>query len=69
MKMVRDKSHLEQIERWAKYVRENPSEWKKKLKPFLDGQIIMARRFYKKLSESAEGREKIKLLKKMRIER
>ena len=60
---IRDKSHDEQIERWAKFVRENPSEWKKHLKPFLDSQIIMANRFYKKLSETEEGRAKIKILR------
>ncbi|MEK6873672.1 MAG: hypothetical protein AABW91_02410 [Nanoarchaeota archaeon] len=55
--------HKDQIERWANYVRDNPQEWKAKLKPFLDAQIIMARRFYNKLAETPEGREKIKLLK------
>ena len=59
---MRDKSHEEQIERWAKFVRENPEEWKKHLKPFLDAQIIMANRFYSKLAESEEGKEKIKKL-------
>ena len=59
---MRDKSHEEQIERWAKFVRENPKEWKKHLKPFLDAQIIMANRFYSKLAESEEGKEKIKKL-------
>ncbi|OIO40971.1 hypothetical protein COU56_02010 [Candidatus Pacearchaeota archaeon CG10_big_fil_rev_8_21_14_0_10_31_9] len=57
------KEHKEQIERWANYVRDNPQEWKAKLKPFIDGQIIMARRFYNKLAETSEGREKIKLIK------
>ena len=56
---MRDKSHDEQIERWANYVREHPTEWKKHLKPFLDAQIIMARRFYNKLAETEEGRKKI----------
>ncbi|MEM3112917.1 MAG: hypothetical protein QXH60_03005 [Candidatus Pacearchaeota archaeon] len=55
--------HKEQIIRWANFVRENPEEWKKHLKPFLDAQIIIAQRFYKNLSKSEEGREKIKLLK------
>jgi len=50
---------MEQVERWAKYVKEHPEEWKKKLKPFLDSQIIIANRFYKKLSETEEGRKKI----------
>jgi len=55
---MRDKSHGEQVERWAEYVKHN-SDWKIKLKGFLDAQIIMARRFYKKLGETEEGRKKI----------
>ncbi len=61
---MREKSHTEQVKRWAEYVKNNP-DWKKQLKPFLDSQIIMARRFYKKLSQTPKGREKIKLLKKI----
>ncbi|MFA6023192.1 MAG: hypothetical protein WC781_03830 [Candidatus Pacearchaeota archaeon] len=57
--------HEEQIERWANYVRENPDKWKKQLKPFLDAQIIMARRAYAKLAETQEGREKIKMIKRV----
>ena len=57
--------HKEQIERWARYVKENPTEWKKHLKPFIDSQIIIANRFYKKLAETEEGKQKIKLLKKI----
>ena len=59
---MRDKTHAEQVERWAEYCRANPNKWKAKLKPFLDAQIIMARRFYKKLAETQEGRDKIKIL-------
>lgn len=62
----RDKSHSEQIERWAKYVLEN-SNWKEKLKPFLDGQIIMARWAYQKLSETEEGRIKLNKLRELKI--
>ena len=47
---MRDKSHEEQVERWARFVKNNP-DWKKYLKKFLDAQIIMARRAYEKLSE------------------
>lgn len=43
----RDKSHEEELVRWAEYVRENPDKWKEKLKPFLDSQIIIAKRFRK----------------------
>lgn len=65
MSYKRDKSHDEQIKRWADYVREHPHEWKKHLKPFLDAQIIIARRFYKKLAESEGGMEKIEVLKQI----
>ena len=63
---MRDKTHLEQIERWAEYVRTNP-DWKKKHTEFIDAQFEMSNRFYKKLAETPEGREKIKKLKEMRI--
>jgi len=61
--MLRDKTHEEQIERWAEYVKKHPKEWKKKLKPFLDSQIIIARRFYKRLASTENGKKKIELLK------
>ncbi len=61
----RDKSHEEQIERWAKYVKNN-KDWKLKLKDFLDAQIIIANRVYKKLSETEEGRRKIAELREIR---
>ncbi len=63
---MRDKSHDEQIERWADYVRNNP-DWKKKHKKFIDGQIIMANRFYKKLAETAEGKAIIQELRAAKI--
>ena len=55
---MRDKSHDEQIERWAEYVKNNKN-WKIKHKEFLDAQIIIARRVYKKLEKSEEGKKKI----------
>jgi hypothetical protein len=60
---MRDKSHTEEIERWASFVRENPGKWKAKVKPFLDSQILISRRFYKKLLETEEGRKKFKELR------
>ena len=62
---MRDKTHDEQVERWARYVKDNPDKWKSQLKPFIDGQIIMARRFYYKLAETSEGMKKIKLLRNL----
>jgi hypothetical protein len=63
---MRDKTHMEHVERWARYVKDNPDKWKSKLKPFIDSQIIMARRFYCKLAQTKEGREKIKRLREIR---
>ena len=60
---MRDKCHDEQVERWAEFVRDNPDKWKAKLKPFLDSQIIIARRFYKKLMMTEGGEEKVKELR------
>ena len=63
---MRDKTHIEQIERWANYVKQNPDRWKSKLKPFLDSQIIIARRFYKKLAETTDGRIKLEKIKRLK---
>jgi len=62
---MRDKSHEEQIKRWAEYVKNNPN-WKLKFRPFLDSQIIIARKIYKKLSMTPRGKEKIKLLRNIK---
>ena len=60
--MDRCETHGEQIERWARFVKENPTKWKSKIRPFLDGQILMSRRFYKRLAETPNGLGKIKEL-------
>lgn len=66
--MVRDKTHSEQVKRWAEYVRDNPREkWKKELKDFLDSQMIIARRFYKRLEKSSKGREILDRLKRAKM--
>lgn len=63
--MVRDKSHDEQIERWANFVKNNPrEEWIKHIKPLIDSQIIKANEFFKELSKTEQGREKIAQLRK-----
>lgn len=62
--MARDKSHKEQIERWADFVKTHPrEEWIKHIKPFIDSQIIKANEFFKQLSKTEEGKNKIKMLK------
>lgn len=64
---MRNKSHMEQVERWARFVKTNPrSVWIKQLKPLIDSQIIKANQFYKKLEMTREGREKIIKLRSFR---
>ena len=57
---MRDKSHSDQVERWAKYVKNHPrSDWIKEIKPFIDSQVIMANRVYGKLANEKYDVEKI----------
>ena len=61
---MRDKSHEEQIIRWAKFVRKNPyHKWKPAIKGLIDSQIIMANKFYSRLAKTKGGKEKIKKLR------
>ncbi|MBM3308792.1 MAG: hypothetical protein FJY77_00920 [Candidatus Altiarchaeales archaeon] len=61
---MRDKTHMEQVERWALFVKTHPrSEWIKHVKPLVDSQITMAERFYRKLKKQKNGAEKIRKLK------
>ncbi len=59
---------MEQVERWAEYVRNNP-DWKKKHTEFINAQFIIAKKFYGKLAETPSGREKIKGLRELKIKR
>ena len=64
---MRDKSHMEEIDRWAQFVKTHPrSEWKTKLNIFIDAQHDMAKRFYKNLEKIKKGRE---ILEKLREEK
>ncbi len=63
---MRDKSHEEQIERWAEFVREHPNEWKAMVKPLIDSQILMAQRFYNKLLKEPLGKEKLLELRRIK---
>ena len=64
---MRDKTHDEQIERWARYVRENPESWKKEHTDFIDSQIINSWKFFDRLSKTPNGLEKIKELIELKI--
>ncbi len=59
---MRDKTHKEQIIRWARHVK-NSDSWKAELNSFIDAQIEIARRAYNELSKTNKGKLKIKKLK------
>jgi hypothetical protein len=63
---MRDKTHMEQVEKWARFVRDNPRKvWKSQQGPLIDSQIIMANRFYSRLEKMQGGREKIRRLREL----
>ena len=61
---MRDKTHKDQIERWAKEVKQNPN-WKSELKPFLDAQIINAQNKYKKILSLPNGEDKLRRIRNL----
>ena len=65
--IMRDRTHSEQVIRWAKYVKSHPrSVWIKEVKPLIDSQIIMANNFYERLAKTQGGIEKIRKLRDLR---
>jgi len=61
---MRDKTHNEQIERWARYVKENPN-WKKEQKLFLDSQLINSKNKFKKILSLPDGENKLKRIRNL----
>ena len=60
---MKDKTHLEQIERWGKFIKTNPNGWKKEHTQFINAQIEKSWRFYERLEKMPGGKEKIKKLR------
>jgi len=56
---MRDPSHMEQIEQWANFVKNNPDKWKKIHTEFIDAQITKALDFIDRLAQTPGGKEKI----------
>ena len=51
--------HLEQVERWAHFVKNNPDKWKNIHTEFINAQFEKHRRFIKNLLRQKDGFEKI----------
>jgi len=59
--------HLEQIERWAYFVKNNPDKWKKAHSEFINAIFENHYEFNKKLLKSPNGKEKLQQLRRMRL--
>ncbi len=62
---MRDKTHNDFIERWAKFVKENPTKWQKEHTKFINSQFQMAYDFIERLKKTKNGKEKIKKIYKI----
>ena len=63
---MRDRTHSEQVVRWAEFVKTHPRHvWIREVGPLIDSQIIMANDFYERLAKVEGGIEKIKKLRKL----
>ena len=56
---MKDKTHYDQIERWAKFIKDNPKSWKTIHTKFINAQFEKAHRFINELSKTKEGQKKI----------
>ena len=61
---MRDKTHNEQIERWARFFKENPKIARKQLNLFIDAQIIKSREFYQRLLDKGQRDKIVRIRKK-----
>lgn len=61
------RSHLEQVERWAKFVKENPQKWKRAHTKFINSIFLKHQEIKKKLLKTPEGRKKLNELFKRKL--
>ena len=54
-----DPQRLEQIDRWANYVKTSQGAWRKIHSEFLDAQFELANAFYQRLAQQPGGKKKI----------
>lgn len=64
---MRDKTHLQSVEHWAQFVKNNPSKWKKIHTEFIDSQFLKHEEFIKRLLDTKGGKEKLAKLYKKQV--
>ncbi len=56
---MRDPSHGEQVERWAHFVRDNPTKWKKIHTEFINALFQKNEEVLKRLLQQPDGKKKL----------
>ena len=64
--MIR-KTHIDQIERWANFVRENPRKWKEIHTEFINAIFKKHQQVVERLKKTKEGKDKLRELNQQRI--
>lgn len=59
-------THMDFIERWAQFMREHPTEWKKIHTEFINAQFTSHEQFLERLLKQPNGKEKIRELYKIK---
>tara|TARA_Y100000310_G_scaffold335964_1_gene419316 strand:- start:1710 stop:1931 length:222 start_codon:yes stop_codon:yes gene_type:complete len=58
---MRDRTlHMEHVERWANFVRNNPDKWKKIHTQFIDSLFLKNKEVRERLLKQPSGKEKLK---------
>ena len=52
-------THMDFIERWATFMKEHPTEWKKIHTEFINAQFISREQFLERLLQQPNGKKKI----------
>jgi len=67
---MRDKSHMEAVERWAEFVKNNPrEEWKKSVNLLMNATYKKSNDFYKRLEQTEKGKKILERLKEERMKK
>lgn len=61
--ILKDSQRMEQIEKWAKYVRTSNGKWRKVHNKFINDQFELALNFYNRLLKQPNGKGKIRKLR------
>ncbi len=58
MRIMRE-THMDFIERWATFMKENPTKWKKIHTEFINAQFISHEQFLDRLLQQPSGKKKV----------